>query len=215
MSTILEKLPFGSSPLLHALQNVANAPGRLAGPDVKGAVVVLSAGGDNCSSIEQSTLLDQLGAASKKLLDANVETYVVRYGLPADKSADNEAQLRAIVKNGGTDMSNPNDVSKSAYVDAKDDAELNQALASISDTLATCSFGVDGFQDNADKSAANLYLNGEVIPFDQAHGGSEGWDWTDAEQNAIQLFGDACNSFKNNRRTSVIVELGCEPIVLL
>lgn len=215
MSTILEKLPFGSSPLLSVLQNVANAPGRLADPEVKGAVVVLSAGGDNCSGLEQSALVEQLGAASKKLLEANVQSYAVRYGLPADRTPENEAQLRAIAQNGGTDMSDPNDPSKTPYVDAKDDAELNQALAKISDTLATCSFGVDGFSADADKGNANLYLNGQAIPFDKEHAGKAGWDWTDEQQNAIQLFGEACNAFKNNRRTSVIVELGCEPIVLL
>jgi hypothetical protein len=214
MSTILEKLPFGSSPLSQVLQSIAAAPGRLAEPDVKGAVVVLSAGGDNCAGVEQSALLEQLGAASKKLLEANVQTYVVRYGLPSDKTPENEAQLRAIVENGGTDLS-AGDPEKLPYVDAKDDAELNQALARISDSLASCSFGVEGFSEDADKANANLYLNGQGIPFDREHAAQEGWDWTDANQNAIQLFGEACNAFKNNRRTSVIVELGCAPIVLL
>jgi hypothetical protein len=216
MSTILEKLPFGSSPLLHMLENVAAAPGRLADPEVKGALVVLSAGGDSCATLElePSALVQRLGEASKKLLDANVQTYVVRYGLPTDKTPANEAQLRAIVQNGGTDGS-AGDPSKPPYVDAKDDSELNQALAAISDTLATCSFGVDGFEDDADKAKANLYLNGLVVPFDQEHTGLEGWDWTDAGQNAIQLFGEACHSFKHNRRTSVIVELGCQPTILL
>ncbi len=215
MSAILEKLPFGSSPLLHALENVADAPGRLADPEVKGAVIVLSAGGDNCSGIDQTTLVERLGDAAKKLREANVETYVVRYGLPTDKTPENEAQLRAIVQNGGTDTSVPGDPSKPPYVDAKDDSELSQALASISDTLATCSFGVDGFPAYADKESANLYLNGLVIPFDHKHAGHEGWDWTDEKQNAVQLFGDACTSFKNNRRTSVVVELGCQSIVVL
>ncbi|MFT3922983.1 MAG: VWA domain-containing protein [Myxococcales bacterium] len=215
MSAILEKLPFGSSPLSHVLQNVAAAPGRLADPEVKGAVVVLSAGGDSCAGVDQSILVQQLGDAAKRLRDANVDTYAVRYGLPSDKTPANEEQLRTIVKNGGTDMSTASDPSKSPYVDAKDDAELNQALAGISDSLSTCSFGVDGFSEDADKANANLYLNGEAIPFDREHAAHEGWDWADATQSAIQLFGEACKAFKNNRRTSVIVELGCEPIVLL
>jgi hypothetical protein len=215
MSEILEKLPFGSSPLLQVLQNVAAAPGRLAEPDVKGAVVVLSAGGDNCSGLDQPTLDQQLGDAAKKLLDAHVQTFVVRYGLASDKTADNEAQLRAIVQNGGTDMSDPSDPSKPAYVDAKDADDLTAALSTISDTLATCSFGIQGFPDDADKSNANLYINGQVIPFDQQHAGKQGWDWTDEKQDTIQLFGDACTSYKTNRHTSVIVELGCKPTVLL
>ncbi len=214
MSSILEKLPFGASPLVQVLENVADAPGRLSEPEVKGAVVVLSAGGDNCAGVEQSVLVERLGAASRKLLEANVQTHVVRYGLPDDKTPENEAQLRAIVTNGGTDLS-AGDPSKPPYVDAKNDAELNAALANISDTLATCSFGVEGLSEDADKANVNLYLNGQGIPYDHEHAGVEGWDWTDAQQEAIQLFGEACKSFKNNRRTSVIVELGCAPIVLL
>ena len=65
------------------------------------------------------------------------------------------------------------------------------------------------------KTNANLYLNGEVIPFDQQHAGKNGWDWTDDKQSAIELFGDSCTSFKTNRHTSVIVELGCMPTILL
>ena len=60
-------------------------------------------------------------------------------------------------------MSDSQVPTKPPYVDAKDDTELNAALAGISDTLATCSFGVDGFPDNADKSSY-LCLNGQSDP---------------------------------------------------
>ena len=58
-------------------------------------------------------------------------------------------------------------------------------------------------------------MNGEVIPFDSANAAKEGWAWQDAEQTSVQLFGNACSAFKSNRKTSVIVEFGCEPIDLL
>jgi hypothetical protein len=74
---------------------------------------------------------------------------------------------------------------------------LNAALASISDTLATCSFGLEGLPDDAEDHAAK-----------------DGWDWMDKAQTSIELFGDARQAFKTNRKTSVIVEFGCEPIVV-
>ena len=214
LSAMLEKLPFGFSPVVQVLENVAAKPGRLADPGVEGAVVMLTDGGDNCAGGDQASIVKRLGDAAGKLLKAGVETYVVRYGSAAGKTADQDAQLRAIVGNGGTATSDPADMSKLPYIDAKSDQELTDALAKISDQLATCSFALGGLPDDADKARANLYLNGEVIPFDSANAAKEGWAWQDAEQTSVQLFGDACSAFKTNRKTSVIVEFGCEPVDL-
>ena len=63
----------------------------------------------------------------------------------------------------------------------------------------------------ANKDNTNLYLNGDTVPFDKDVTMADGWNWTDATRNAIQLFGPACNAFKNNRRTSIVVEFGCPP----
>ncbi|MFT3923991.1 MAG: hypothetical protein QM778_15765 [Myxococcales bacterium] len=215
MSAMLEKLPLGTSPVVQVLENVAAAPGRLADPNVEGAVVMLSDGGDNCAGVDQATVVTRLGAAAAKLLAAGVETYVVRYGSDAAKTPEQDAQLRAIVANGGTASSDPSDMSKVPYVDAKSDQELSDALASISSKLATCSFALGGLPADADKTRANLYLNGEVIPFDSAHKAEKGWAWQDEATNSVQLFGESCDAFKTNRKTSVVVEFGCEPIDLL
>ncbi len=215
LSAMLEKLPFGFSPVVQVLENVAKNPGHLADPGVKGAVVMLTDGGDNCAGGAQAEVVARLGAAAKALLDKGVETYVVRYGSAGGKSPEQDAQLRAIVANGGTASADPTDMDKIPYVDAKNDQELSDALARISDQLATCSFALGGLPDDADKTRANLYLNGEVIPFDSDGGGLEGWAWQDAEQTSVHLHGEACEAFKTNRKTSVVVEFGCAPIELL
>jgi hypothetical protein len=44
---------------------------------------------------------------------------------------------------------------------------------------------------------------------------TEGWGWANAERTTIELYGSACNAFKTNRKTSVVVEFGCESILLL
>ena len=98
-------------------------------------------------------------------------------------------------------------------VDAKE--RFLEALAGISDTLATCSFALGNLPANADKANANIYLNGEVIPFDSANAKANGWGWLDAEKTNVQMYGEWCKAFKTNRKTSVVVEFGCAPVVLL
>jgi hypothetical protein len=214
MSQMLEKLPFGLSPVVQVLENVAAAPGRLADPSVLGTVVMLTDGDDNCSGEQQNGIVTRLGAAAKSLLKAGVKTYVVRYGSDNGRTPAQDEQLRAIVANGGTASSDPTDQSKIPYVDAKSDAELNAALASIADRLASCSFTVSGLPSSADKTKANLYLNGEVIPFDAKGSKQNGWAWTDAQQTVAELYGDSCAAFKTNRRTSVVVEFGCTQVMV-
>lgn len=212
MSQMLEKLPIGLSPVVAALESVARNPGRLAEPDVQGAVVMLTDGGENCAGVAQAEIVARLGAAAKSLLDRGVKTYVVRYGDVNGKSPEQEAQLRAIVENGGTAHSDPGDPSSTPYVDAKSASELNAALASLADKLASCEISVGTLPDLADKDKANLYLNGTLIPQVSA-AKKNGWTWKDDEQNAIELEGPACEEFKTSRKSSVIVEFGCAPFL--
>lgn len=211
MSQMLEKLPLGLKPLLQVMENLAATPGKLADPEVLTSIVLLSDGGDLCSTETQETLVTRLEAAAKKLLDLGIKTYVVRYGSVANRTPLQDAQLEAIAVGGGTALTDP---SLPKYIDAKSQDDLTQALATISDQLAACSFGVSGLPVEADKTNANLYLNGEVIPFDAAGAKQAGWHWVDAEQTAIELYGDSCTAFKTNRHTNVVVEFGCASILL-
>ncbi|MET0387330.1 MAG: hypothetical protein ABW321_15285, partial [Polyangiales bacterium] len=209
MRQMYEKLPLGFSPVVQVLENVAAAPGKLADPSVLGSVVMLSDGGDNCTGAEQATIVQRLGTAAKKLLDAGVKTYAVRYGSEAGRTMAGEEQLRAIVNNGGTATTDPSDPSAKPYLDVTTPEELAAALASISDRLATCTFTLTGLPADDEKDNANLFLNGETLPFDKAGAKQDGWNWVDPQRTTIELYGPSCNAFKTNRRTSVVVEFGC------
>lgn len=215
MSQMLEQLPFGLSPVVQGLESIAASPGILADPKVQGAVVMLTDGGDNCTGGTQDEIVARLGTAAGKLLEAGVKSYVVRYGAPDGNTPEQEAQLRAIVEKGGTALSDPADPSKKPYIDAVTDTDLTAAMSQISNSLATCSFTLGGLSDDADKEAVNLYLNGEIVPFDKQTTEQDGWGWLDPEQTTIQLYGPACDEFKNNRKTSVIVEFGCEQVIVI
>jgi hypothetical protein len=209
MKQMLEKLPFGLSPVVGILESVATAPGKLADPGVIGAVVLLSDGGDNCSGATQAQAVMRLGAAAKKLHDAGVDVFAIRYGSADGETAQQAEQLNAIANNGGTASTG-----SVAYIDAKSGAELTSALAAISDRLATCSFTLSGIKPGVDKSRTSLFLNGEQIGFDAKAMKQDGWNWVDAERTTVELYGDACASFKTSRRTRVVVEFGCEPMIV-
>jgi hypothetical protein len=212
---LLSNYPNGATPILDALEKVANNPGRLAEAEVQGAVIVVSDGGD-VGTCEPGIAIDdaaaRAGAAAKKLLDKGIKSYVIRFGATdAATEADDDKILNAIVDSGGTAIANPATPTK-RYYPAPDENKLNEVLATISQGLSTCSFTLGELADpNVDKTKVNLYLNGQVIPFEQ----TQGWGWANPEQTEIQMYGQACMEFKTNRTTSLVVEFGCEPIVLL
>ena len=210
MKQMLEKLPFGLSPVVEVLESVASAPGNLADPNVVGAVVLLSDGGDNCSGAMQPEIVSRLGSSAKKLLDAGVRTFAIRYGSTDGESADQAEQLTAIVQNGGTAQMG----AQVPYIDAKSPMELGDALSGISDQLASCTFALGNLPAGVDRNRTNLFLDGEQIGFDAMGTKQAGWAWLDQAQTSIELYGAACTSFKTSLRTNILVELGCEQIIV-
>jgi hypothetical protein len=206
MQQMLEKFPLGLSPDITVMENVAAAPGKLADPNVIGSVVLLSEGGDNCAGVTQPEIVARLGAAAKKLLDAGVKTYAIRYGSSDGESTDQAAQLAAIVTNGGTALT----TGTVPYIDAKSPDDLTNALAALSDQLASCSFALNGVSMDVDKDRTNLFLNGEQIGFDSMATKQQGWNWVDPDRTSIELYGDACMAFKTSLQTRVDVEFGCQ-----
>jgi hypothetical protein len=209
MKQVLEKLPLGLSPVVAVMESVAAAPGKVADPAVVGAVVLLSDGGDNCSGVAQSQIVTRLGTAAKKLADAGVKVYAIRYGSTEGETPEQAEQLNAIATQGGTAQSG-----SVAYIDAKTQDQLSAALAAISDRLASCSFKLNEPATKVDKNRTNLFLNGEQIGFDAMGLKQDGWAWVDPEQTTVELYGEACTSFKTSRQTRVAVEFGCEPVIV-
>ncbi len=210
MKQMLEKLPFGLSPVVGVIESVAAAPGKLADPNVVGAVVLLSDGGDNCSGAMQPEIVSRMGGAAKSLHDAGVRTFAIRYGSKEGESPQAAEQLTALATEGGTALSG----GSVAYIDAKTPQELGDALTSISDQLASCVFTLGNVAPGVDRNRTNLFLDGEQIGFDATGTKLDGWSWVDAAQTTVELFGSSCTLFKTSPRTNIIVEFGCEQIVV-
>lgn len=215
IGNMLHNLPGGGAPLLVALEKVAQNPGRLADPNVSGALVVVSDSAESCEDVDQATKLMRLTAATSALKAKGVRVFVVRFGKKGDTFADQDAQLRAIVAAGGTATGDPTDPNNTPYLEAPDADSLTATLASISEQLAACTLELEALDAKADKTQVNLYLNGEVISFDSQGAKQAGWGWSDPAQTTIELYGKTCDSFKTNRTTSIIVEVGCTPVIVL
>jgi hypothetical protein len=216
IGSILGTLATGSTPLVGALEQVAMNPGRLADPSLTSAVIMISDGANACDNITQADAVTRLGNAARMLHDRGIKVYAVRFGPKGGMDfADQDAQLRAIVTNGGTATGDPNDPNNVPYLDAPDQMQLDAVLTGVSEQLSTCDFVVSNDNTKADKDKVNLYINGEAIPYDSMGKKVDGWGWLDAGRTTITMFGPACKRFKNSRSTSVVVEFGCTPVILL
>jgi hypothetical protein len=212
LASMLANLPLGRTPLVKGLEQVAMTPGRLAEPNVTGAVILLSDGGNACDELTQEQAVQRLGQAAASLRQRGIKTYAIRFGPKLEDFVEQDAQLRAIVTNGGTATGDPNDPNNVPYLEAPDESKLNAVLSSVSEQLASCEFVVSTTHPDADKSKVNLYINGEVVPYDMTNAKKDGWGWNDAERTTIAMYGEACTRFKNSRSTSIVVEFGCVPV---
>ena len=215
IGNMLHNLPGGGAPLLVALEKVAANPGRLSDPSVSGALVVVSDSAESCEDIDQATKLMRLTAAAGALKAKGVRVFVVRFGKKGDSFAEQDAQLRAIAVAGGTASGDASDPNNTPYLEAPDADSLTATLASISEQLAACTLELGALDPKADKTQVNLYLNGEVISFDSQGAKRAGWGWSDPAQTTIELYGQSCDAFKTNRTTSIIVEVGCTPVIVI
>jgi hypothetical protein len=209
---VLRRLPTGSTPLLAGLESVARSPGRLAEAGVAGAVIVVSDGGESCEPIDQAMKVARLAAAARTLQERGIKVFAVRFGNKGLDFADQDAQLRAIVKHGGTASGNPDDPNNVPYLDAPDADALTRALGSISQALASCALQIGELDADADKTQVNLYLDGDIVPFDRQSQKQSGWGWLDGARTEIELYGATCDRFKMRRTTSIVVEAGCEAV---
>ncbi|MET0286102.1 MAG: VWA domain-containing protein [Polyangiales bacterium] len=215
LGDVLHTLPGGATPLLSALENVAANPGRLAEAEVAGALILISDGGESCVGMDQAERVMRIEAATRSLHERGIQVFAVRFGAKGADFADQDAQLRAIAREGGTATGDPNDPNNTPYLEAPDADALNKSLGTISQALASCALELGNVDAKADKTKVNLYLDGDVVPFDAAGTKQSGWGWKNPEQTELELYGPTCDGYKTSRTTSIVIEVGCEPIVVI
>jgi len=176
-------------------------------PEIQGYLLVVSDGEDLCGtgcSIWGSATPVQLGQVTAGLLaNHNIRTVVIGFGAGAEPN-----QLNAIAQNGGTIFNQ--------YLDAMNQAELEQALLEISEAVVSCRFDLKSPDATADPDEVNFYFDGDVVPQDPTchDEAGNGWNWVDDEHTTIEFCGQYCEDLRTGQVDEVSAAFGCNTVVI-
>jgi len=95
-------------------------------------------------------------------------------------------------------------------------ADLQAAFDAITGQVSDCIFALPEGEEDVDPTKVNVVIettDGQQVEIlrDPAH--LDGWDYTDASQTKIQLFGPACELYKSQAQNQITIILGCETII--
>ena len=110
-----------------------------------------------------------------------IPTYVI--GIESSADAQFESVLDAMAIAGGRPQTGP-----TPYYQARSSADLNAAVSSIRDSVASCTYLTTSVP--ATDGSIIVTLDGATLPFDPTH--TNGWDWADKANGEILLSGPAC-----------------------
>lgn len=144
-----------------------------------------------------------------------VKTFAI--GAPGSEGATD--LLGQIATIGGTARTSPCDAAQGEchYTIDQDDfgAKLQGVLDTIAGLVGDCTFDMPEGNEDADPNLVNVGIENQdgINPVyrDPAH--LDGWDFADAAQTQIQLYGEACSAYNARPANEVVIVLGCEALV--
>jgi hypothetical protein len=183
---------FTSTPLLAQLEWYRDVgPTALSGFfDTAGGtsvLLVISGEEDVCDADEENpdipALVAALAAATGDLYDEHqIMSFAAGFGDTAGNMAD---ELNAIAANGGTTFSE--------FWPLDDATDVGDALEQVFDEVASCVFNVESEEATAEPELVNVYLDTELVPYDDEC--VDGWRWVDLSYEQIELCGMNCDLF--------------------
>ena len=120
-------------------------------------------------------------AAISTYASQGIPTYVI--GIESEADAQFESVLDAMAIAGGRPQPGP-----IPYYQARSSADLNAAVTSIRNSVASCTYLTTSVPDSG--GSIIVTLDGVTLPFDPTH--TNGWDWSDKANGEILLSGSAC-----------------------
>ncbi len=139
-----------------------------------------------------------------------VRTFVV--GSPG---VTNTAFMSSLAVAGGTARYDGCEATGECYyqIGATDFAvDLQAVLTEIAGQVATCTFALPLDSGDVDPNKVNVsYQVGDGGAQELARDAArqDGWDYTDASQQNVEIFGPACEAIKASTDSTVTIELGC------
>jgi hypothetical protein len=99
-----------------------------------------------------------------------------------------------------------------APTSASDVTALTNQITSAIQGVKSCTFDLSKFTINLQKlSEGNVFINGAVVPLDPNN--ANGWDMVSASQ--LQLFGSACDTWRNPSSTDIRFDFPCDIIICI
>jgi hypothetical protein len=142
-------------------------------------------------------------------LKAGFPTFVV--GIATSKTTAN-TELTAMSKAGGEPIPVTNPLAHNYYL-ANDATTLVSAMEAITGQISTCLFPLSPPPPVLnDSTKVGVYLGSTTkkIPYDASK--SNGWAYTDANDSAIEVFGDYCDMIQTAGAGAVQIIFGCPNI---
>jgi hypothetical protein len=142
-------------------------------------------------------------------LKAGFPTFVV--GIATDKDSSN-AKLDQLAMAGGEAIPSANPLASHYYV-ADDANALVSELQAIAGQISTCLFPLNPPPPVLnDDTKLGVYLGAAMtkIPYDSSR--TNGWAYTDANDTAVQVYGDWCNQIQAAGAGKVQIIFGCPMI---
>jgi Mg-chelatase subunit ChlD len=191
-----------NTPLLAGVERLINRPSGIEESDVTGVVIVITDGEDSCASDDPVSIADQLKEAVVEIVEKHdARVFSIGYGTDA-----NEEQLNAIAAAGNTGLD--------TYLNANSQDELEEIFDKIESLMTSCVFNVPYAGSDVDYNMVNIYFDGDVVPRDTDE--QNGWNWVnEVLKDKIEFFGDYCDMLTNGEVTDVMIEFGCETVVVV
>jgi hypothetical protein len=148
-----------------------------------------------CSDQNPAACLDDLRTVEtiREVAEAQkIPVYVI--GIGAEEAAAVPVLDRMAVAGGRALASEPR------FYSAQSEDALNQALATIRDAVAKCTYLTPSAPSNPD--AITVSIGGVEVPRDPSK--TDGWDWIDQVFGELAFFGDACTRAQGGGTPAVV-----------
>jgi hypothetical protein len=150
-----------------------------------------------CTMTDNPTEDQAVATAVANALAAGFPTFVVGVGMTGA-----DATLNAVAQAGGV----PQTGGSTSFYQVTDTASLVSVLNTILGKVATCTFSLPANPNaNTSRDYIDVFGDGTKIAQDPTNG----WDYTDANHNAIQLHGSTCDAVMNNTIMKVTITFRC------
>lgn len=144
--------------------------------------------------------IDAISAAASAMFN----TFVVGVGTNKESAKDT---LNAMALAGGQTANCANPLDSCFYLGNSQD-QLVEALRSIATVISTCIFPLTATPP--DPNNVRVILNGERIDRDPTK--QNGWEYQDASQTIVEVYGPACDNIKQTDPADVAIRFGCPNI---